>query len=479
MKLLLLAALAAWEACPYFSEILPDPQEVEDARGEFAEIRLPEKFRRGTLSVVNEQKKVWSGIVSDTVKRILLIRDTSLCPLLKGLLCRPLTGTALPNSREAMWTLSSPSCADTAKLPIPKAGESFVRSGEAFDAWEWEKPSPGIPNGIFEKGIADCHLNIDTLIYAENGWRGEWTLSGCDSAEIDAKFSGITAFAEKEWRGTLFRGVRSPFFTYLTADAFHLTVKLPEDDVPGNDFVDSLFAKPGAFPVRFTEVHPCPEEGMPEWIEIYNPALREVSLAQMSSCKDKTQFPSAVSIQKHESIVLAKDTAAMRLYVGNSEVKILPVNFGYLKNAADSLYLCYGKEKVDSVFWGKLTQIQPKCPAGFAVASGRSEDSPGFQTPGSLARDTALPFQVEWNARVFSRKKSANPLMVRIRSELSVTVELISGKGDLLWKKELPAEASGNAWTEIPLLQKGFPGANFLRFSAGSHEKRVGVVLRP
>lgn len=57
MKLLLLAALAAWEACPYFSEILPDPQEVEDARGEFAEIRLPEKFRRGTLSVVNEQKK--------------------------------------------------------------------------------------------------------------------------------------------------------------------------------------------------------------------------------------------------------------------------------------------------------------------------------------------------------------------------------------------------------------------------------------
>ena len=41
MKLLLLAALAAWEACPYFSEILPDPQEVEDARGEFAEIRLP------------------------------------------------------------------------------------------------------------------------------------------------------------------------------------------------------------------------------------------------------------------------------------------------------------------------------------------------------------------------------------------------------------------------------------------------------
>ena len=113
------------------------------------------------------------------------------------------------------------------------------------------------------------------------------------------------------------------------------------------------------------------------------------------------------------------------------------------------------------------------------MGSGRKEDSPGFQTPGSFSADTSLPFQVNWNARIFSKKNRDNPLMVSVQSEVPVTVELISGKGDLLWKKEWPADESGNGWREVPLLQKGFPGANFLRISSGRFEKRIGIILRP
>ncbi|MDD7298787.1 lamin tail domain-containing protein [Fibrobacter intestinalis] len=478
MNLLALAAFAALEACPYFAEILPDPQTVEDSRGEFVEIRLPYSLSQDSLSILNEKQKIWNGVLSDSVKRILLIRDTSLCPRAKGLLCDKLTGAALPNSRESVWSLWTGTCADSAKLPVPKAGKSFVRNGEAFGTWEYASPTPGIPNA-FEKGVQDCRLEIENLTYSAKGWSGKWKLSGCDSAFISTHFSSLFSLADESWNGSLWRDRPQFFEVPLHAEAFHLQVQWPEDDVPGNDGLDSLFADAGSLPVRLTEVHPCPDEGIPEWFEIYNGGVREISLSQWNLCKEKTTFPAGSSIRKHESVVLTKDTAAMRNYVGNEEVKILLVNFGYLKNAADSLFLCYGDSKIDSVFWGKSVRIKAQCPAGFSVASGRKEDSPGFQTPGSFSADTSLPFQVNWNARIFSKKNRDNPLMVSVQSEVPVTVELISGKGDLLWKKEWPADESGNGWREVPLLQKGFPGANFLRISSGRFEKRIGIILRP
>ena len=72
--------------------------------------------------------------------------------------------------------------------------------------------------------------------------------------------------------------------------------------------------------------------------------------------------------------------------------------------------------------------------------------------------------------------------MLRVGSESAVSevlVELISGKGDLLWSTKLSVDPSGNSWSEIPLHQKGFLGVNFLRISQGAFEKRIGLVLRP
>ena len=203
------------------------------------------------------------------MKRILLIRDTSLCPRAKGLLCDKLTGAALPNSRESVWSLWAGTCADSAKLPVPKAGKSFVRNGEAFDAWEYASPTPGIPNA-FEKGVQDCRLEIENLTYSAKGWSGKWKLSGCDSVFISAHYSSLFSLADESWNGTLWRDRPQFFEVPLHAEAFHLQVQWPEDDVPGNDGLDSLFADAGSLPVRLTEVHPCPDEGIPEWFEIEN-----------------------------------------------------------------------------------------------------------------------------------------------------------------------------------------------------------------
>lgn len=481
MNFISLAFALAAGACPRFVEILPDPSDVEDSRGEFVEIRLPHAPWRDPLSVFQEGKQVWTGNIPETADRILLIRDTSLCPELPNLLCERLSGAALPNTKKARWKLESGTCGDAADLPVPKAGFSFSRSDSAFDAWSFSSPSPGYPDGNFESGVNDCRLRIDTLVYAASGWKGEWTLSGCDSATVRASFLSLNSLSETEFSETLTRNARTRFDTRLSAKAIEIRAFWPPDDVPGNDSLDTLAALPGNFPIRISEVHPCPEEGVPEWFEIYNEGSREIPLGKMNLCGNRdTKFPDA-KMKSRESIVLTRDSGSMRSFVGNDDVVILPLPFHYLKNASDSLYLCHGSIRVDSVFWGKSLRIRTQCPAGFSTATGRSENSPGFQTPGSLAKDASaeLPFQVEWNARVFSRGNRANPLMIRVRSDADFLVELISGKGDLLWKGRFPADAGGNRWIEVPLLEKGFPGPNFLRVSLKSFEKRIGVILRP
>lgn len=480
MNLIAVAFALAVGTCPRFVEILPDPSDVEDARGEFVEIRLPHAPLRNTVSVYHEEKKVWEGIAPESADRILLIRDTSLCPDVP-ILCKSLVGSALPNSRKAVWRLWSGSCEDVAELPVPKSGYSFVRRDSAFDAWEFSLPTPGLPDGNFESGVNDCRLRIDSLFVEASVWKGEWTLLGCDSARVRASFRSESSLSENAWAGTLERNVRSRFDTRLSAKALEIVAAWPPDDIPGNDTFDTLVAIAGNFPLRFSEVHPCPEEGVPEWIEIYHGGLRDISLSGMRLCGNRNAKLPDVKIGSRESIVLSKDTLGMRSFVGNDDVRILAVNFGYLKNGSDSLYLCYGNEKVDSVVWGKFARIQTHCPAGFSTATGRKENSPGFQTPGSLASGAVgeLPFQVEWNARVFSRKNRENPLMIRVQGGEGVLVELISGNGNLLWKKTLAADTDGNRWIEIPLLDRGFPGPNFLRISQGNSEKRIGVILRP
>lgn len=479
MNWLALAAFAAWGACPYIAEVLPDPTEVEDSRGEFVEIRLPKTALNGALSVFYEQKEIWSGFAPDSAKRILLIRDSLLCPDVRNLFCDKLEGPAFPNRREMELELRGADCSDAAKLPVPKAGKSLVRSDSALGVWEFAVPTPGLPNAVFESDVQDCRLHLESATFENSAWKGTWSLSGCDSAQILAEFLSMESIAEISQTAFLVRGKSVPWNAGVDAKALRLKVSLPQDDVPGNDSLDTLLAVPGNFPVRLTEVHPCPEEGVPEWFEIYNAGFREVPLSQMNLCKTGKGFSPETSLGAGQSAVLTKDTASMRTFVGTDEILILQAGFGYLKNAADSLFLCYGSEVVDSAIWGKATRIQTDCPSGFSVLTGRSENSPGFQTPGSLAADTDLPFKVEWNARIFSRKNRAHPLMLRVQSEEDVLVELISGKGDLLWKRTFPKDLGGNVWREVPLIDKGFPGPNFIRVSRQNREKRFGVVLRP
>ncbi|MFA6836770.1 MAG: hypothetical protein WCR04_10270, partial [Fibrobacteraceae bacterium] len=303
----------------------------------------------------------------------------------------------------------------------------------------------------------------------------------CDSLDVFIRIRSLySSIQYSDFRTILLKGEPESFKTNFSAKAVLLHLVSPEDDYPQNDTLDTLAFLPGNFPVKLSEIHPCPDEGIPEWIEVYNSGELPISFESLNFCsRGKISALRKDSLNKRESAVLSKDTASLRSWLGIPDVRLLKADFGYLKNSADTLLLCYRDVPVDTVVWGKGSRIVPHCPAGFSTRTGRAEDSPGFQTPGNLAQDTALPFEVKWNARVLSKKDKAHPLMLCARSEKPLSVELFSGEGLLLWKGSLPADPGGNYWAEIPLLSRGVPGPNFIRISFENHEKRIGVILRP
>lgn len=470
----------ALAGCPFFTEIFPDPSEVEDSRGEFIEVRLaPDSLKSGTLSVFFEDKLIYTHTPAAGESRLLIHRDTLACPDFPELACGLLSGPALPNSRESRLRLTYGTCADSSLVPAPKPGLSLQRS-DSDSSWSLAEPTPGYANPDFEKGVRDCRAELVRAEITPGGWNVRLALPGCDSARASVVFTPLDVLSGASAETVLLRGETDVPFAH--ADAAVLKVTLERDDYPLNDTLDTLLAVPGASPVFFTEIHPCPAEPVPEWAEIYNAGARPFPLADLNFCGRGTvaALP-ADSLGPRGTLVLAKDTAAFREWLGFNDARVAKANFGYLKNSADTLLLCLKNVKLDSVAWGKPAGFVPACPDGFGARTRRAENSPGFQTPASLnaahAATGELPFVPKWNSRVVSRSGGV-PLMVSAVSEVPVRVELLSGSGILLWHSDLKA-GEGDAWVEVPLASKGVLGPNFLRFSEGRYEKLVGVILRP
>jgi len=137
MNPLIGAAMFLLPECPYFYEFLPDPTDVADNEGEYLVVKWESTpVPWDTLYLQMEEHNPFAIYVApDSFFTELLLHRSApaACPAKKGLLCQPLTSTALPNTRASLWNLSAGFCRDTAYLPIPKAGKVLVRdmaSGE-------------------------------------------------------------------------------------------------------------------------------------------------------------------------------------------------------------------------------------------------------------------------------------------------------------------------------------------------------------
>ena len=237
--------------------------------------------------------------------------------------------------------------------------------------------------------------------------------------------------------------------------------------VPDSKDSDSLFR------LVFSEIHHCPTEPEPEWVEVYNASVNGVAMRDFSFCGKKKNWSESVrdSIMPFESVVFTRDSALLREFLGFRDVRVFQYPMGYLNNVSGLISICKGDFVVDSVSWDKNTV---KCPAGFNPLTGRSENTPGFQGH-SDKKNEQVPFTYKLSSRVVRLRKT--PLRVYVESDYPVSLKLLDSAGRPHWKFEVPSRS--NAWWSVPLDSMTHIGIVYLSLSLGRFEKMVGILVRP
>lgn len=472
MRIIVLAlALAAWPllACPMFVEFFPDPTDVSDFDGEYVEIRFDD-FRSDSLYVSLDGKSAIPFAYPRGANRMVLVHDTAFCPSRDSLACGLLGSFSLPNSRESVWSLQAGSCLDTAALPVPKAGKALQRVGET-DEWAFSAGTFGVADADYELGIRDCGLALRSAIGGDgNGWRLRGILTGCDSAQVALRTLEMGAAggwkSESLWVSGNFE------ILVESKGSLQVQIVLPEDAAPANDTLDTLLVNPGEPPALLTEIHHCPEEPMPEWVEVYNGSRHALPLSQMSFCgRGKVWGGALDSLSAHETILVTKDTAGLRAELGFKDVRILYAAMGFLNNTAGNIAVCFDESPIDSASWDKNTV---SCPSGFDPRWSKPENTPGYQNPGRNNKSSD-PFTYKFSSRVVSKK--GRPLRVAVESESEVSLQLLDSAGHGVWKTRVAPMNTG--WTEVPATSRCKIGVCYVSVSVGSFEKVVGIVVRP
>lgn len=238
----------------------------------------------------------------------------------------------------------------------------------------------------------------------------------------------------------------------------------------------------------FTEIHHCPAEPEPEWVEVYNASGRSLPIEEYRFCNRAKNWSVGKtrgkdSIAPYETVLFSRDTLLLREYIGFKDVRLIQYAMGYLNNTAGSIAICKGDSLIDSVAWDKNTV---KCPSGFNPQTGHAENTPGFQkslernasyrgNKGALPQVRTAPFTFKLSTRVVRLNKT--PLRVYVESEQTVALKLLDSAGREQWKTDVPPYS--NAWVNVPLDYLSGIGVAYIALSSGRYEKLVGILLRP
>ena len=242
----------------------------------------------------------------------------------------------------------------------------------------------------------------------------------------------------------------------------------------------------------FTEVHHCPAEPEPEWVEVYNASGRPLPVEEYRFCNRAKNWVASQgkaktrrdTIAAYETILFTRDTLLLREYLGFKDVRLIQYAMGYLNNTAGSLAICKGDTVIDSVAWDKSTVA---CPSGFNPQTGRAENTPGYQGRVDLYKGRSAdkgektqpgnqaPFTFRLSTRVVRVNKT--PLRVLVEGDLPVALRLLDSAGRGQWKTIVPAHS--NAWVNVPLDRLPGIGVAYIALASGRYEQLVGILVRP
>ena len=468
-----LASLALASGCPLFSEFLPDPQELPDSAGEFVEIYWEASAAPwDTLLVLFESDTIYQAPQLPGSRRLLLHRGApTACPSWEGLECAPLQAPPLPNSRASQWTLSAGFCRDTAFLPTAKAGLSLQRSAESPLEWIEAPPSPGLPSLTYERGIKNCAASVHSAERKDSLWSVELVAKGCQGRLVGVE--ALPLDGSPSWQGSV-EFTDSLYALPLLKAPKGLWLRLihPPDDYPLDDTVEALLTHPLYPPLRLSEISPCPEEPMPEWLELHNTSSQPFPLGGVTLDGAGLQ-DSAGELPPGGILLLTRDSTALRAALGIGDLPILQWPLAYMRNSADTLTLRWKDQPLDEATW---SEKELHCPESFYPGAPASSPSPGFQPRQSEIAHASL----EVSSRILGLSDPHAALQARCSLEQPGTLYLATPSGNVISRQDLPASPAGTEWMPLPSWRLCPPGPCFLHLRLeDGHAYSLGLVVRP
>jgi hypothetical protein len=445
--------------CPFFAEFLPDPVAVADGAGEFIELawNAPEGCPDSLeLRLDGGKATLVLPPCNERATRLLLHRNTLECPHWANLLCASLETPALPNSRASTWSLAARDCRDTAYLPTPKAGQSLQRSDSG---WTPATPTPGLPSPLHES-VQDCATALvgETIGEMQNKkWQIILNGQGVCASPVHVLASSLDGLFEGEWSVDLAGGT-AELPPFPATASLLVEMRTAPDGNPANDSTNTLLVLAGAPPLALTEVAPCPQEPAPEWFEATNASVYPFALAGVSVCGE-APWTGADSLPAGASVLFTKDSAALRAWLGASDIRVRQIKMPALLNRADTLRLCHKGAPLDSVFWLQSSL----CDTSLA-------SSPGFVR----REEERKGGKILLNRRVLSlaQKKS---FQARVDSPLAGRFRLVSRTGKTLWE----AAAKPGEWTAVGAWRKCGVGVCNLYWLSEDGNAVASFVVRP
>ena len=244
-------------------------------------------------------------------------------------------------------------------------------------------------------------------------------------------------------------------------------IRMVESDPEPVLTLDSLISFYGEIPLYISEYAPCPEEGIPEWFEITNRTVLSFPLDGISDCKTKTPLKTSDSIKGKASVLITKDSTDLRAWVQTKEIPIYQVRIATLRNTADTLRLCIGDLKLDSVMWGKPVNKPVKCP-------GTERMTPGFVPRISNSQEKILQI----SERILTRSKRGTMLRIRINSHGKFELRLIDRSGAGILKKIIDLQPN-SSWIEIPEWKRCQNGPCFIYLQGEGVNETAAFIVRP
>lgn len=349
MTALISFTIALVVACPWISEVLPDPISTSDQLGEFLEIANVNPSE--SIFVYLDSQIIASGL--PTAPGYMLFCHQN---FMDSIPCHSLL-KAIPNSTPMLLRVQQSFCRDTAWLMPSKPGNSWQRIDSTSMEWILENPSAGYPwpNGPH---IQNAYGDISWIMDSTGLVLATMELNGAGAKQIRWQYDTIIDTLDP----------LQPFAFQINSQWNILNAEILGDDYPLDNKSKRWIGTSSTIPLQITEMHKQ-NEIEPDWIEIRNNShhplwINEIQLSNMETLESDQQ------IQPYSFGVFTENWEKLRFaYPSLKDIPHGETSRSWNMSYSDSIHISLQGVTIVSDSWGNTRNLKSNATPGYQPAN--------------------------------------------------------------------------------------------------------------